>query len=401
MTDSPTIITARTGADLLAMLPLLAGGPIRSSIAIAPFAGKRTPGVLRHALPATGETREMQAIAGALLGMISRLGGCDGVAIAIYTDESFDTALAAHTELEEILRTRFLSAGFAVKDTFCVAADGWACFDERERRELSEIDDGPVIGDRFPGDEPRHRLDGSLPRTDPALAAHVSVTLDELDLGFRTDAFGAVHLYDLPDPIALLEAALEEEPNRLGAESLAEIVLCHQYEGDFDRTITQVCLGSGRAADVWAKILDTRRRAAQNGEEPIDLMLRERRRGGQPSGDEIGGLLTGVSGTTPDAARVHAAIAVLSRAAAHAPMLDRPTLLCVLAWLHWALGRGSAAGTLLETANRIDPSHELTLIISHVVRTVTLPAWLLDRDLRELTDDGAARRRRRRPSGRR
>lgn len=38
---------------------------------------------------------------------------------------------------------------------------------------------------------------------------------------------------------------------------------------------------------------------------------------------------------------------------------------------------------------------ELTLIISHIVRAVTLPAWLLDKDLRELTDEGATRRRQR------
>jgi len=387
MTDSPTIIKAKTTADLLAMLPQLAGGPLPPGIAIASFAGRRTPSVLRHPLPRTVRTPELQAIAASLLGMISKLGGCDAVAIVVYTDEPFDVALSKYTELEQILLRRFVTAGFGVKGTFCVAADGWTCFDERDRHDLSEIDDSPLNKECTQRPETGHPLDGSLPRTDPALAVRVNLALDELDLGFRVDSFGGAHPYSLPDPIAVLESALQREPDMIGPESLAELILCHQHEGDFDRTITQICLGPDRAAEVWANTLAIREQAASLGEQPIELMLRERRRRGGQGNDEVGDLLTGLDGPAPDEERVRRAHAVLSHAVAHAPTSDRPTLLCALAWLHWAMGRGTGAGKLLEAASRADPGHELTRIIRHVTLAVAVPHWLLDRDLRELTDD--------------
>src|SRR5215207_4387014 len=116
MTDSPTIVKARNAADLLAMLPHLANGALSRGIAIAPFAAKRTPSVLRHPLPRSGTTFELRGIAATLLGMISRLGGCDAVLIAIYADEEFSVALDEHSELAQVLRERFRSAGFGVLD---------------------------------------------------------------------------------------------------------------------------------------------------------------------------------------------------------------------------------------------------------------------------------------------
>lgn len=385
MTESPAILKARTGADPLAMLPLLAGGPLSPGIAIAPFSGNRTPAVLRHPLPRTAKRSELQAIAGALLGMISKLGGCDAVAIAIYTDDPFDVALDTWTELEKALVERFLTAGFGVKDTFCVASDGWACFGELEKRELGEITDSP-LNRQWAKDVPPSRVfDGTLPGTDAAVVAEVQRTLDELTLGFRVDAFGIAHPYDAADPISLLEQALEIGADGVGPQRLAELVLAVQREGDFDRVVTQVCLGPDRAADVWAATLALREKAARRGRQPIELMLRERRRRESKQNLEIGRLLTGLECSRPDDARVRAAIEVLARATAHAPRDLRPTTLCVLAWLHWALGLGTSAGRLLQAASDIDPHHDLTAIVHAIIVAVMVPHWTLTRDLRDAT----------------
>lgn len=389
MTDTPIIVKASTCADLLAMLPLLAGGPIPPGIAIAPFAGKRTPAVLRHPLPRTTNASELKAIAGTLLGMISKLGGCDAVAIAIYADDDFEVALDKYSELEHVLLKRFLTAGFNVKDTFCVASDGWSCFDEGDRRELTELTDSPVAQGWLNDADTRRVLDGTLPRTDPVVAANVHLSLNESVLGIRVDAFGIAREYDAPDPIDLLERALADGADSLGPERLAALVLACQREGDFDRVVTQVCLGPERAAEVWAETLARRDEAVRRGVRPTDLMRREPR---SQQNSEIGELLVGLDGPRPDMARIEVAIDVLARAASHAPVDFRPTLLCMLAWLHWSLGLGTCAGRLLEAASGIDPRHELPAIVNAITLAVMLPHWTLDRDLRDAVgDDGTSR----------
>jgi hypothetical protein len=67
-------------------------------------------------------------------------------------------------------------------------------------------------------------------------------------------------------------------------------------------------------------------------------------------------------------------------------------MLCTLAWLHWALGMGSAAGRLLSRAADIEPEHELTALVNTLVVAFTLPSWVLDRDLRESTNRAGRRR---------
>ncbi|MBD3941711.1 DUF4192 family protein [Microbacterium sp. NEAU-LLC] len=403
MTDSPTILKARTSADLLAMLPLLAGGPLTRSVAIAPFAGKRTPAVLRHPLPHDLASPALSAIAAHLVGIVSGLGGCDAVVLAIYADEPFEVALPKYSEFEQALLQQFLAAGFGVKDTFCVASDGWACFDERERRELSEISESPLSETAPEALTRERRPDGSLPRPDPVLASRVRLTLDELAGGIRIDAFGTAHECVPSEPVDLFEQSLGSGEDPPGADTLARIILDLQTEGDFDRTIVQVMLGQDRAREVWQGTLRRRLVAAGRGERPIDLLLREHRRRGPDRMDDVADMLAGLAGPRPDITRIRSAIDVLSHAAAHAPSADRPMLLCVLAWLHWAIGAGTATGRLLEASSRIDPHHQMTGIVHAITLAVMLPQWIANRDLRDDTDPSgldralnrAARRRRR------
>lgn len=393
MTDTPTIVKASSPADLLAVLPFLAGGPIPPGIAIAPFAGKRTPAVLRHDLPSRETTAEYQSIASKLLGMVSRLGGCDGVAIAIYTDDPFDRALDRFAELEQQLLRRFRSGGFDVIDTFCVAHDGWACFDERIRRPLSEIAESPAGLTAALDAEPQSRLDGTLHTTDAVLASRVALALAGLRHGVRADAFGRLAPSSLPDPIDAFEHALAEDPTGLGPHRIAELIALLQTEGDYDRVVIHASLGRDRAAEHWAKTLDRRRRAAALGTTPFELMQREERRRPRGREDELGELLCGQGHLHPDRERVIHAVEMLSFATAHAPREYRPTMLCALAWLHWALGMGSSAGRLLSTAAEIEPGHELTALVNTLTIAFTLPSWVLDRDLRQ----GVNRTDRRRP----
>ncbi len=385
MTDAPTIVKASSPADLLAVLPFLAGGPIPPGIAIAPFAGRRSPAVLRHPLPSRETTAEYQSIASGLLGMVSRLGGCDGVAIAIYTDDPIDVALHRFAELEQHLLRRFRAGGFSVIDTFCVACDGWASFDEGTPRPLSEITQSPAGLTAALDARAGTRLDGTLPETDALLASRVAIALAGLRHGARADAFGRLVPSPLPDPIDAFERALTEDPATTGAHRLAELIATLQTEGDYDRVLVQAALGPDRAADHWGKTLDRRRRAAALGTTPFQLMQREARRRPPRREHEVGELLSGRGRLHPDLERLRRAVEIISFATAHAPREDRPTMLCVLAWLHWALGRGSSAGRLLTSAAAIRPEHELTALVNTLTVAFALPSWVLDRDLRHGT----------------
>lgn len=404
MTDSPTILRASTGADLLALLPYLAGGPITRSVAIVPFVGRRTPAVVRYPLPDDLSATALAAIATHLVGTVSRLGGCDAVAIAIYADEKFDVALPRYATFERTLLQQFLAAGFSVHDTFCVAGDGWSPFDEAHQRNLNEIAASPLHRAVPDAVRQERHPDGRLPQSDPDLAQNVAMTLLEFSDGYRVDAFGRLHAHVPPHPVDTLENALIADPGILGAEGLAALVLDVQTEGDFDRTVVQVMLGPDRARETWEGTLQRRRIAAQRGEAPIDLMLREHRRRGPDRWEDVADLLAGLAGPQPDVARIRTAIEVLGRAAAHAPSDYRPTVMSVLAWLHWAIGLGSCTARLLEESSRIDPRHDLTSIVRAITLAVMLPAWVAERDLRDDTDPSglssvlsrAARGRRRR-----
>ncbi|WP_426320147.1 DUF4192 family protein [Microbacterium sp. E-13] len=391
MTDAPTIVKASSPADLLAVLPFLAGGPIPPGIAIAPFAGRRTPAVLRHDLPSRETTAEYQSVASRLLGMVSRLGGCDGVAIAIYTDDPVDVALHRFAELEQHLLSRFRSGGFVVIDTFCVGSDGWACFDERTRRPLSEIAQSPAGLTAALDVQAESCLNGTLPKTDAPLASRVAIALADLRHGARADAFGRLVPSPLADPIDAFERMLTDDSAGTGAHRLAELIATLQTEGDYDRVLVQAALGPDRAADHWAKTLDRRRRAAALGTTPFQLMQREARRRPHRREHEVGELLCGQGRLRPDRARLRRAAEIISFATAHAPRDDRPTMLCVLAWLHWALGMGSSAGRLLTSAAAIRPEHELTALLNTLTVAFTLPSWVLDRDLRHGTQRTAER----------
>jgi hypothetical protein len=77
----------------------------------------------------------------------------------------------------------------------------------------------------------------------------------------------------------------------------------------------------------------------------------------------------------PDADRVERAIELLRITAAHLPERRRAPLLTMLAWLHWALGRGSVAGRLVDAALAVDPAYGLAQLLGRMLGAGMLPEW--------------------------
>lgn len=382
MTDSPTVIKVSTHADLLAMLPGLAGMPLRNSIAIAPFMGKRTPAVIRMDLPPRDDPDGFKRVASVLLGYASKMKECDGVAIAIYTDDAFPDAFDSWFGLQDQLVERFDSAGFHIMASLCVAEDGWAPFDEQPPpggHPLSLIEESPA----GMHDAPHVDVGKPLPDPDPALARAVETALvDLLEFGEERTGLGLYRPAELPEPVEFLERALDAGPTDLSAAALARLIALIRTEGDVDRTVLQIAFGRDVGAESWKNTLAVRELARANGEEPFEYRLREARAGTRGSNtDRFGGMLCGQTEILPSPGRIEEGIALLSHVAAHCPVVDRLFVQCALAWLHWARGMGSIAGGLLDDIARIHPRHSLAGVFQTIFSAVPLPEWVFNRPI--------------------
>jgi hypothetical protein len=72
---------------------------------------------------------------------------------------------------------------------------------------------------------------------------------------------------------------------------------------------------------------------------------------------------------------VEAAILLLKAVVARAPRPERAPLLCMLAWLHWALGRSTVAGHFVDEAVAVDPDYGLAEVLSAMLHRGYLPEW--------------------------
>lgn len=77
----------------------------------------------------------------------------------------------------------------------------------------------------------------------------------------------------------------------------------------------------------------------------------------------------------PDLSRTRSAVELLRLVVASAPRNDRPAPLCMLGWLLWALGRGSAASRVIDTALSIDPDYGMARALHTLLSTAVLPEW--------------------------
>jgi hypothetical protein len=392
MTESPTIIKAPNPEDLLAILPSLAGMPLRDSVVIAPFIGKFAPAAMRVDLPAHDDVSAHLSLASTLLGLASKVRGCDGVAIVIYSEEPFGQAFARWYDFQDHLVERFHSAGFGIKAALCVAGGGWARFDEVppvDGYPLSLIEESPA-GAHVPRDVSARPV---IPSRDSALATAVEETVvGLLDFGEERTGLGLYRAAELPEPVDYLEDILSREPAELSPLALARLIALIQTEGDVDRTVLQIAFGRTVGAQSWENTLRLREITRESDEGPADYLIRESKAGRRDSrADKAGRLLCGDSMTPPSVSRVERGIALLGHTIAHAPATDTLDARCALAWLYWAIGRASAAGEMLATAARIDPRHAMTGVFHTLFHAVSMPEWVFDRGVPG-TGSRAARR---------
>lgn len=377
-----TIIRAADAAEFLALVPRLAGcRPVRS-VALVPFGGKRTLGVMRADLPAPGA--EIDSVAATLVGLICKIRKADGLALVVYTDEDFaGEDGVAQEPFVRALMSKTDACGLRLVDALCVAADGWGSYleDGSPRHPLDELAEDDLV-QRLPDDlrEPLedHTAGAALPEVDLAQTERAGRAL--LALGEAVEAVcaatgreAAAHtdlaridpqalaaacaLDDIP---ALFEDALRWDPAALRPADAAAIIWCLARPALRDIALVQWCTG----IDVGDAALEAQLRWQDGEDYPAALA------------QQLWG-----EGDRPDPDRLRRALEIARHAAALAPRDQRPGPLATAGWLSWALGSSTHAGWYAERVAEIDPEHGLTGILVAMLAAGRLPEWVFDRPL--------------------
>jgi hypothetical protein len=393
--------TIRVGAphDLLALIPALAGyRPERSLVCLA-FTGSRAVGVLRYDLPSAPADRGH--LADATVSVLCRIPAVDGVAAIVYSDHPYrGRAAAAERDLLRALMRRIHSAGFTLYDVLRVAADAWgSLLDEGappDGRPLAEIAASP-LGDH------------AAVRGAASCTADACAVLPEPDAAEREAIRAALGHESGPigDPVALVESLLADPPGTRPEASddpspddiarLARLIATADVPVCRDAMMLQIAFGPTFGEIVLEHGLATADAAADAGLTVADYVERQQRaappraeRDADPRADagsdpapsataDLGVALTrvllGETHERPAVERVELALTFLKRAAVSTTGRQRAALLCMCAWLAWALGRGSAAWTLIETALAADAEHGISRLLSQLFASGRMPEW--------------------------
>lgn len=382
MDEPTTIIKAVTTAEIVALTEVSCGLELRGCIAILPFWYNRSSGAFRAAIPPLRDVDDVLAVvtqlAPTVISTLARLDGCDGVAIVVYSDDPFLIAEHPLIELLAGLMERLAAAGYRIKDAAIVAGDAWCgYFEQAGERGLAELDAARAA---IPAELHHRRAPERLPARNTELAEQVTLALlDRLIDDGECDAFGVVRSSAPPDPIDLLEYLLTRDPDTVGPLSLARLLSTLLTEGDVDRTVLQIAFGRAVGDASWQATLANRRRAAEAGVQPVDILRDDHENGRMPEdGLRRAGMLIGDTPTRPDPGRLHRGALLLGRAVVHCGLPERSWAMCALAWVRWAVGLATAADALVREAIRIDPGNTLAPIYAAILHT-TPPVWIFDR----------------------
>jgi hypothetical protein len=369
-----TIIRATEPAELLGIVPALAGFTPRHSIVMLPFHGTRASGAMRIDLP--DPQTDADDFAEVALRALLQVSGVDAVAVVVYTDEAPqpvpDGILLPRLTLIEALLDVAADAGLRVVDALCVTAHGWSDYldDDPVVRELDEIPDAPdiagigdVSGDQESGAE--------LPAGDLVDRERVGRALREIEDLLERHRLGSGRVTATDNPFALSVACMLLDDLPAFAEQLLD---APSGDDPYDCAALLWCLNRPVLRDAilvqWATDLAF-------GERALDAQL-EFSGSGTGIPDAIGEIFLG-RGTRPDPDRLGCALQLVRSAASRAPRSAQVGALTAAGWLAWALGRSSHAGKYIDRALEIDPEHSMASLISTMLSAALLPEWALRR----------------------
>jgi hypothetical protein len=173
--------------------------------------------------------------------------------------------------------------------------------------------------------------------------------------------------------IPLLETVLDREPSEVPPAELAQLAFFSLFPAVPEQFALQIAFGWSIAHE------HVRDCAPQLEEEDVGAMSADGYLAGlDPWADvfdtRAGRRFRGESLREPSRERVERGIAAFRRAAAHAPEALRPPLLCVVAWLFWAIGKRPHGLAHLAGIGRHDFAGDLVQALREHLATHA-PLW--------------------------
>lgn len=383
------IVKTRQAFDFLALVPQLLGFLPEKCIVLVAFRGNRTCGAMRFNLPdPAAPVKVHKRIATSLIGTLCKIPGVDAVVPVAYTDDSFGAVPGIpHERFAEALVARAELSGFLVRDALCVGADGWGSYLDPEcpagGHPLSDIA-ASAVHQAIPADSRRDlatlRSGADLPTVDLAVKERLArrfAGYQRLGSGSPSAPELIDMVGDLLDPVETAEAALSWDATEVQVDDAAALLFLVQGPANRDQIMLQFAFGEQVGIQTYE--LNVRYAIIQRATGySMDDIVRdgyERSAGGDPDARRTSDLMLGLGEERPDPGRIERAIALLKTVVAMAPRSARPAPLCMLAWLSWALGRGSVAGVFIDTALAIDPGYSMASLLDAVVCSGHLPEW--------------------------
>ncbi|WP_349901846.1 DUF4192 domain-containing protein [Parafrigoribacterium humi] len=370
-----TVIVKASGpADILAMVPSLVHMVPRNSVVFLAFRGKRTCGAIRFDLPTAASKVIQKRMITSMIGTLCKLPGVDAVVPVIYTDDVFaGSTVIPHAEFADLVARRLELSGFTLRESLCQASDGWASYFDSSipagGRPLDEIS-GSSATEMIPpdlrelpdsNDMPRRVADAApreMVRMRKRLDAYRRL-IESVD-GDSDDDFPAV-LRPLGDLPLLAEEALTWDAAAID-EHGALLAFALQGPPVRDLMMLQWAAGIEVGDQIWNAGATSAEALVASSEHPGNV--------------DVGDLMMG-SAPRPDPDRIEKGIALLLVLVPQLADEKRPPLLCMLAWLNWALGAGSRAGRYLDEVIAIAPDYSMAAVLSTLFG-IGLPEWAFE-----------------------
>ncbi|GAB3385673.1 hypothetical protein GCM10027568_03100 [Humibacter soli] len=351
-------VVAPDALSLLALIPELIGFEPTSSIVLVTFRSGSSGAAVRVDLPpdddgggrrGSGASDELRRFATTLIGIVCKVHGVDGL-LAVTYGEGPRPGGAPATEVVAELRRAASDAGFTLLDALYVSSDGWGDYEGRRHGDRAELDAALSL----------RRADPDATELRPSPHEEAALPVAAATAKRRTAQALAVlrDRDDRPDPVWFAEYSASWSAGETGP--VAAALTAHVLSQPFARDAALFTWGWGSPVG---------RRA---------LRFEERHLQGKPhDDDQIALALAGKGGLTrPSERGVQRAIRLLREVAAKVTGADGAPVLSSLAWLNWALGRGSVAAEYVDQARTADPDYPFAELIETMLDAGMLPEWV-------------------------
>lgn len=351
--DGPKILRCTSVAELLGTLPVMLGYEVRNSLLITLFRGQRTTSAMRFDLPRADTPLEGTGIFAAVTDLLRRLPGVDGIAIVIYTDETFrECGGVPRRFLALQLKRELSSRGFLIEALCCVAADGWADYfdgDPTLRRPLDEISSNTTSL------QARYLMRQPLPRLTDLSALPQPTTAFEDGLRRALDSSTASDsgLHDLPEVASSMQRLIDEG----------------LHTGMFTSGVRVA--RAAASSPTWLLLLSV----AVIGRDGALALFREIGAVHDVGPRAIRAFTRMFSARYLNESKIRGTIDRVGMLVTNLPECERPGLLVLQAWLWWMTAMLSPAHTQVTQALAIDPGNQLAVIVQEVINGGP-PRWV-------------------------